>query len=135
MGSVPEQTNGVKRGDEDLVTRLMADIDPELLTFLRVQVDSFVKWDLLHFFFENPHTTDTASHIALYVGRDPQRIEAELDDLVDRGVLVMHQLGKAIVYSLSPDPAIWEQVRRFVQACDDREFRVKAMYHVIRGLR
>ena len=45
---------------EDLVGRLMADMDPELLNFLRTRVNSFVKWDLIRFFGENPYPTDTA---------------------------------------------------------------------------
>ncbi|HEY75933.1 MAG TPA: hypothetical protein G4O00_07110 [Thermoflexia bacterium] len=117
------------------VSRLMADVDPELLAFLRDQVDSFVKWDLIHFFYENPHTTDTASNIALYIGRDPGDIEVELDDLVARGVLVAHRLGEMRVYALSPDPTIWVRIRRFIKACSDREFRIRAIYHVVRGLR
>ena len=118
-----------------LMNRLMGDIDPELLAFLRAQVDSFAKWDLIHFFYENPHTTDTASSIALYVGRNPTNTEAELDELVTRGILVSHRLGEMKVYSLSPDPVIWERIRQFIRACGDREFRIKAIYHVIRGLR
>ena len=124
-----------REGEQGLVSRLMADIDPELLAFLRAQVDSFAKWDLLHFFYENPNTADTASNIALYIGRNPASIEGELDELVNRGVLVVHSLGQIKVYSLSPDPTIWERVRQFIQACGDREFRIKAIYHIVRGLR
>jgi len=53
------------------IKRLMADLDPELLTFLKGTVNTFVKWDLVRFFHENPHTTDTAENIARYAGRDP----------------------------------------------------------------
>jgi hypothetical protein len=106
-----------------------------LLAFLQDQVDSFAKWDLIHFFYENPHTTDTAANIALYIGRNPANIEVELDDLVTRGVLVARRLGGMRVYSLSPDPTIWVRIHRFIKACSDREFRIRAIYHVVRGLR
>ena len=48
----------------DLTGRLMADMDPQMLEFLQTKVNSFVKWDLVHFFHDNPHTTDTAENIA-----------------------------------------------------------------------
>ncbi|HHS96311.1 MAG TPA: hypothetical protein ENK08_00190 [Chloroflexi bacterium] len=117
------------------IGRLMAGVDPELLAFLRAQVDSFTKWDLLHFFYENPHAADTAGNIALYIGRNSANVEADLDDLAKRGVLTVRHLGGMRVYSLSSDPVIWEQIRRFIQACGDREFRVKAIYHIVRGMR
>ena len=76
--------------DQDLVGRLMSDMDPELLEFLRTKVNSFVKWDLIRFFHENPHTTDTATNIARYAGRRQETTEQELSELADRGILNAH---------------------------------------------
>jgi len=64
--------------DLELSGRLAADMDPQLLQFLTEKVDSFVKWDLLRFFHENPHTTDTAQNIARYAGRNPELVRADL---------------------------------------------------------
>ncbi|MGD1995873.1 MAG: hypothetical protein PVH62_03770 [Anaerolineae bacterium] len=121
--------------DQDLVGRLMADMDPELLTFLRTTVNSFVKWDLIRFFHENPHTTDTAINIARYAGRNVEATRAELAELAAQDILSKHQLGDMTVYSLSNDPDIRGLIRRFVEASDDRQFRVKAIYHIIRNMR
>jgi len=52
--------------ESDLAARLMGDMDPGLLDFLKTRVNSFVKWDLVRFFHENPHTTDTAENVARY---------------------------------------------------------------------
>ena len=41
----------------DLAARLMGDMAPQLLEFLKTKVNSFVKWDLVRFFHENPNTT------------------------------------------------------------------------------
>jgi hypothetical protein len=57
-------------GTGDLSRRLMDDMDPEVLEFLKTTVNSFIKWDLVIFFFENPHTTDTIDNVARYIGRD-----------------------------------------------------------------
>lgn len=119
----------------DLAARLMGDMAPQLLEFLKTKVNSFVKWDLVRFFHENPNTTDTAENIARYAGRDVSTIEVELDELVGAGVLHRQNIGELIVYSLADDPQIRSLVDQFILACDDRQFRVKAIYHIIRGMR
>jgi hypothetical protein len=119
----------------DLTGRLMADMDPQLLEFLQTKVNSFVKWDLVRFFHDNPHTTDTAENIARYAGRSVETIRAELAELAQDGVLDENQLGDMTVYSLAPDRQIRELLEQFVRASDDRQFRVKAIYHIIRGTR
>ena len=117
----------------DLTGRLMADMDPRLLEFLKTKVDSFVKWDLIRFFHENPYTTDTAANIARYAGRSPDKIRDDLADLADSGVLEKSQLREMTVYSLTADPEIRKLLETFVEASADRQFRVKAIYHIIRG--
>jgi len=119
----------------DLAARLMGDMAPQLLEFLKTKVNSFVKWDLVRFFHENPNTTDTAENIARYAGRDVATIEIELDELVGVGVLNRQRIGDLIVYSLADDPTVRSLVDQFILACDDRQFRVKAIYHIIRGMR
>jgi len=120
---------------DDLAARLMSDMAPQLLDFLKAKVNSFVKWDLVRFFNENPNTADTADNIARYAGRDLATIKTELDELVDAGVLTRQYIGDMAVYALKDDPAMRSLVEQFVLACDDRQFRVKAIYHIIRGMR
>jgi len=45
------------------------------------------------------------------------------------------QLGSMTIYSLTSDPQIRELLRRFAEASDDRQFRIKAIYHIVRGSR
>ncbi len=119
----------------DLARRLMDDMDPEVLEFLKTTVNSFVKWDLVIFFYDNPHTTDTADSIARYIGRDANVIQDDLADLVRSGVLEVHTTGNLTVYSLTKDSQVRERIKHFVSASDDRQFRVKAIYHLIRGMK
>jgi len=119
----------------DLTGRLMADMDTQLLEFLQTKVNSFVKWDLVRFFHDNPHTTDTAENIARYAGRSVETIRAELRELARDGVLEENQLDDMTVYSLVPDRETRDLLEQFVKASDDRQFRVKAIYHIIRGAR
>jgi len=119
----------------DLTGRLMADMDPKLLEFLQMKVNSFVKWDLIRFFHDNPHTTDTADNIARYAGRGVEAIRTDLAELAQDGVLEENQLGDMTVYSLVSNRQTRELLAQFVKASDDRQFRVKAIYHIIRGTR
>lgn len=109
-------------------------IDPKLMEFLREKVNTFVRWDLIRFFNDNPHAMDTAENIAHYIGREVRPVEAELLGLVEDNVLKLNQNATVRVFSLSNDPSVRDVVNRFVLACDDREFRVNAINQVIRGM-
>ena len=132
--SQPQKRSGLP-GTGDLSRRLMDDMDPEVLSFLKTTVNSFIKWDLVIFFFENPHTTDTVDNIARYIGRDANVIKPDLQDLVISGVIDQSQNGDLTVYTLTKAPQVREKIKHFVMASDDRQFRVKAIYHLVRGTR
>jgi hypothetical protein len=119
--------------DKELASRLMGDMDEQLLQFLKLHVTSFVKWDLMRFFHDNPYTNDTAENIARFIGRDRETVADELAEMVEGGVLRSSKLGDLIVYTLATDARIRDLMDRFVLACDDRQFRIKAIYHIIRG--
>jgi len=102
--------------------------------FIQNKVNSFIKWDLVRFFHDNPHTRDTASGIAQFIGRDQATIEAELKGLVDAGVLTIHKMAEVQVYHLTTDHKIRQRITEFVAACHNREFRVQAIQHIINGM-
>ena len=122
---------------QDLATRLVSGMDPELQQFLRERVNTFMKWDLVRFFLENPYTLDTAANIATYTGRDPAVITPVLDALVEAEILLVARLADepvATVYRLTDNPQLRALLDRFSQACNDRQFRVQAIYTVIQGM-
>ncbi len=120
---------------DDFATSLMDDMDPRLLDLIQSRINSFIKWDLVRFFHDNPHTTDTADSIARYTGRDVRTVEPELLQLARDGVLDVEDLSGMRVYTLTSDEEMRELIKSFIVACDDRQFRVKAIYHVMRNLR
>jgi hypothetical protein len=121
--------------NDDFTTRLMDDMDPTLLDFVKKKVNSFIKWDLVRFFYENPHTADTVENIAKYAGRNAEAVRPELEDLVESGIMQKKVLNNTPIYSLSTDETMRSLVDKFILACEDRHFRVKAVYHIIRGMR
>ncbi|MFN8454360.1 MAG: hypothetical protein U0401_06765 [Anaerolineae bacterium] len=120
---------------DDFTARLMDDMDPTLLDFVKTKVNSFIKWDLVRFFYENPHTADTVENIAKYAGRNVDAVRPELEDLVESGIMEKRVLDSTPIYSLATDEAMRALVDQFIVACEDRHFRVKAVYHIIRGMR
>ncbi len=120
--------------DRDLNGRLAGEMDPLLLRFLTDKVDSFIKWDLVRFFHENPHTTDTADNIARYAGRNVETVRLDLAALAEDGVLEESQLGEMVVYSLASDKATRDMVRQLVESSADRHFRLNVLHHIVRGI-
>ncbi len=130
-----KEGNALAPSGDDFTARLMDDMDPALLDFVKTKVNSFIKWDLVRFFYENPHTADTVENIAKYAGRNASAVKPELDDLVESGIMEKRLLEETPIYSLASDETMQELVDKFILACEDRHFRVKAVYHIIRGMR
>jgi len=120
--------------ENDLDTKLMEDMEPQLFNFLKTGVNSFIKWDLVRFFHENSTTADTADDIARYAGRAQADIEKELIELVEVGILDQESVGEMSVFSLATDQATRELIEQFVLACNDRRFRIKVIYHIIQKM-
>jgi len=120
---------------EDFTTRLMNDMDPPLLDLVKTKVNSFIKWDLVRFLRENPNTADTAESIAKYVGRNAATVEPELRELVNGGIMEVKLVEGMPIYTLTTDASTRELLDRFIAACEDRHFRVKVIYHIVRGMR
>lgn len=108
------------------------DSDMKWNDFLKYKVNTFVKWDLVRFFHDNPHTADTGENIARYVGRDAQICQRELEGLVTSGLLEMKRAGKVVIYRLTSQPELRQQIADFMTACHDRDFRIKAINRLAR---
>lgn len=119
-------------GDE-LATPQVNDIDPRLLEFIRTKVNTFVKWDIVRFFHDNPQTVDTAESLARYIGRDLYTVENELQELIDVDIIEQIIVEHLILFRYAAQDETHTLIRQFLKACENREFRVKAIYYVIRG--
>ena len=112
-------------------TYLLDDLEPTMLDFIKTNVNSFTKWDLIRFFYKNQHTIDTAEKIAQYAGRTVPVIVRGLDDLVDSGIMVKRGVEGVLTYSLGNDEKTWALMSEFVSGCEDRDFRIKVIYHIV----
>jgi hypothetical protein len=119
----------------DAAVQSIDEFDPHLRDFIFDKVNSFVKWDLIRYFHGSPQTADTAENIALATGRDPQDIVTALNELSEAGILEAQPLADSVAFTFRDDNEIRQMVNSFILACDDRQFRVKAIYYVIRQMR
>ena len=113
------------------VTHLMDDVELTLLDFIKTNANSFIKWDLIRFFYKNRHTVDTAENIAQHAGRNVSVIEQELDDLVEGGIIAKRGLDGVPTYLLGNDEKMLALMSKFVSACEHREFRVKVVHRIV----
>jgi hypothetical protein len=109
-------------------------MDPQLLDLVKNKVNTFIKWDLVRFLRENPNTSDTDENIAKYIGRNAATVEPEIRELVDCQIMESKTVNDMPVYSLTEDDETRDLVDRFIAACEDRHFRVKVIYHIVRGM-
>jgi hypothetical protein len=147
LGQIPPATSSGGESlnpQNDLASTLMDDMDPALLNFVKTRVTSFMRWELLRFLHENPGTADSAENIAQYTGRSVDAVRPELDKLVESGVMAKRVLGQSApapgkaarpteIYTFSPDPETRRLIEMFITACQDRPFRIKAVYHIIKN--
>ena len=116
-----------------LVSEIMEEMDPRILDFIRDHVTTFTRWDTLRFFHENPYTQDTAENLAKYVGRSPQVISHEAGELAQEGIFRSEMRGDYTVYLLTEDADTRRLIASVVQAAQNRAFRIKLVYHILRA--
>jgi hypothetical protein len=121
--------------DDTLSGLLMSDMPPELLRFVKETVNSFVKFDLLRFFHENQFTYESVESMAHLINHDQNAIGVALEELAGQGILEGTAVGDTKLYSLTKNAPIRRLVQDFVAACEEKEFRVKLIFHIIRRMR
>lgn len=112
--------------------RLMESLDAELLEFIRTKINSFIKWDLLKLLYSNPHTVDTAERLARQCGRSLESVLKSLEEMVREGLLEMHFVAGIPVYSISKEEKARRLVEKFLEACKNRQVRVRVVYHILK---
>ena len=118
---------------ENLMSDIMDEMDPRVLDFIKRHVTTFTRWDTLRFFCENPYTQDTAENLARYVGRSPEVIRREAQELAEEGLFRSLKRGEHTIYLLTEDTDTRWLLASLVEAARDRNFRMKLVYHILRA--
>ncbi len=109
-------------------------VEPRLLEFVRTRLDTFIKWDIMRHFHTHPHLTLTAEQLARALGRDVRVLKPELRQLAQAGLLEVEDLADMRLFTYTDNAETRALVADFFKACQDRRFRIHAIYQVIRGL-
>jgi hypothetical protein len=107
------------------------DIDANWKEFLRTKIDSFTRWDILHYFYSYPGAGKTADEISQQIARDIKVVTVALNGLVKSNVLSAEMGKNGKIYRLASDPEVRLQINQFMEACRNREFRMKAIRQVL----
>ncbi len=113
--------------------KFLESMNSELLEFIKSKIDSFVKWDLLKLLYSNPHTVDTAERLARQCGRSLDSVLKNLEEMVREGLLEVHFVAGIPVYSISKDENTRRLVEKFLEACKNRQVRVRVVYHILKS--
>jgi hypothetical protein len=116
-----------------LLSDIMEEMDPDVLTFIKEHISSFTRWDVIRFLHENPNTEDTAENLARFVGRAPNVIVAEAREMAEEGILQAETATGQTIYCLTTDAQRRQLIADLVEAARDRTFRMKLVYHILRA--
>jgi hypothetical protein len=116
-----------------LLSDIMEEMDPSVLTFIREHISSFTRWDVIRFLHENPNTEDTAENIARFVGRAADVIVEEAREMAEEGILQAETTAGQTIYRLTSDAQMRQLIGDLVEAARDRTFRMKLVYHILRA--
>ncbi|MBU0493586.1 MAG: hypothetical protein KKA73_14965 [Chloroflexi bacterium] len=122
-------------GYEDaLLGNVMDKMDADLLRLVKNWLDSFVKWDVLRFLCQQPDAVYPADALAQRIRRDRNALEAEVTPLIRAGLVGCYWMRGQLAFALAADPAARQLAAKFVRACEDRYFRMKVLYHILRNM-
>lgn len=104
---------------------------PQLVEFMENKLNSLAKWDLIQFFYNKQEIIVTAPKIASMIGRDLRKVDLELKEMAEKGLLEVQDQSGVQVYKLAKDKETRALVEQFVHACDNRQFREAAIYRTM----
>lgn len=91
-------------------------------------VASFVCWDLILFFHNNPGARDDVKGLASRLGRKEEDIDAAVKHLALKQVLC--EAGEG-VFEYAPASEVAERIGRFAVSLESTDLRLLALLHVL----
>ena len=101
--------------------------------FISRVANSFVKIELIKFFYHNPHFLGKAADISLAIGRDSKKVSKEIDDLVRQGIIKKSGQKGGAIWSYKPEESMHRKVTQFIKAYEGPDLRQWIVNQVIRG--
>ncbi len=112
-----------------------ADLSPRVKSFVEAFVNSFVTWDLVLFFRDNPYAVGSAETFAQSIGRRGTDLQLHLERLAELGILTREKPSTddaEPVYSYHPPDTYRQELEEFRSALRDRGARLLIVSWVLR---
>ena len=103
--------------------------------FVDTHLDSFLKWELLRFFYNNDHVADTASQIANQLKRNVRVVRSALQSLVQTGIIHRVHFEDIEIYTLTEDENLRQKLNQLMQTSQQRHAYLQIMYAIMRRIR
>jgi hypothetical protein len=100
----------------------------EVHKFVEEYVDSFISWDILLFFYNNPGALESSESLSNRLGRNEKDVSAGLRALATKGVLLSATKG---IYQSNPDPQFQARVKAFNDALSIAPTRLSILNQVL----
>lgn len=111
-------------------------VNPEVESRLLPFLDSFVKWELLRFFQDNPSITARVEDLARYIGRDETEVKPAVRALVNAGFAKSIENEDGQVYGQTGDESVRLLVGGLVESfVEDRLVRLIISSHILKAQR
>jgi len=109
-------------------------LDNAFEKFIERYVDSFVKWEIVQFFHDHPHTLYPQDVLADSLNRPLKSLKRELKELSERGLIREEKNGKAAsyIYDLPDQDTLSKYVDQFASFCQDRDGRLRVIYKILK---
>ncbi len=95
-------------------------VSDDVLDFIKKNIDSFIDWDIIIYFYKNSGTRQTLNQIAINIGRNEIDLEPRLRVFVKKGLLGMEKS----IYFDRFNQKNRLLIKKFINSLSDRTSRI-----------
>lgn len=123
---------GLPQSDE---SSFIKNVDAETLDFIQKYLTSYLKWEVLRYYSENPTAAETPRAFARRLGKDVRQIAEAMKSLARSGILSNgNGSGENASYTLAGGDADRSTLQRIAEtARANNRFRLLLNYHITKA--
>jgi len=120
------------QSDDSLISK---NVDPDALEFIQKYLTSYVKWEVLKYFSENPTASETPRAFAKRLGKDVRQIAEAMKSLARTGILSNGDgADDSATYTLAGGDAERSTLLRIAESArTNNRFRLLLNYHITKA--
>ena len=109
--------------------------DDPMWQFVDRHVTSFVKWDVLVYFYfsENPDEPQAPFPLAAQLARSEEDVRQACTEFAEEGLLTTVQGATGVSYKLNRDSELEPVAERFAISTQSREGRLQVLAHILQA--